>query len=248
MPSPSQTRVFPGLAIIGLVQVGNIRLGRGRGRRGPARVRAGEGFLCIRRDLKLPLTRSLASLRTTLSGDRRPAAAAPSRGRLCRARFDRRLPAALDRERGGDLGPAHRDARSARRRRFFARPGAASETRGTVGGEDPHAQIHRLGAQIRHVRPCGAGRSSGRRSACGAHRAAWHRAVDRGYLFAVLPRPSRRLAGRRPRGAGGDAPGLRPEGAAERARDGAAAPVPARTPASSATQVATRSRPRNPKN
>ena len=38
-----------------------------------------------------------------------------------------------------------------------------------------------------------------------ADRAARHRPVDRGHLSAVLPGPWRRLAGRRPRGAGSDA-------------------------------------------
>ena len=44
-----------------------------------------------------------------------------------------------------------------------------------------------------------------RRRACGADRDARHRAVDRRYLSAVLPRPCRCLAGRRPRLAGSGA-------------------------------------------
>ena len=49
----------------------------------------------------------------------------------------------------------------------------------------------------------------------GADRAARHRAVDRRHLSAVLPRPCRRLAGRRPRAAGGGAHRVR---AAQRGR------------------------------
>ena len=53
----------------------------------------------------------------------------------------------------------------------------------------------------RRARPRRARGQAGRRGACGADRGARHRPVDRRHLSAVLPRPCRRLAGRRPRAA-----------------------------------------------
>ena len=56
-----------------------------------------------------------------------------------------------------------------------------------------------------HIDLDAVGGDGSRPGACRADRAARHRAVDRRHLSAVLPRQCRRLAGRRPRGAGGGA-------------------------------------------
>ena len=108
--------------------------------------------------------------------------------------------AAFDRERGRDPGPAVRGVRSVPPRRAAAARAPTSSRGSACRGRrsrrsrrsarrSPEGTID-LDARRRH---------GGRRRARGADRAARHRAVDRRHLSAVLPRPCRRLAGRRPR-------------------------------------------------
>ena len=127
---------------------------------------------------------------------RRAAAAAPAAGRIRRARLDRGVAAALDRQRQGDLGTADRGldpldhGRCARGRQACARR--------PVGAEDPHPEGDRQrSTAARSI--FRAARKPADEGARGADRAARHRALDRRHLSPVLPRPCRRLAGRRPR-------------------------------------------------
>ena len=135
----------------------------------------------------------------------RHARPSPPRGRLCRALRHRLRPAAFDRERGRDPRPAVRGVRSvpsrhgaagARRQARAARPVAAQDQVDQGDRACDRQGRHRLSTRSPPWRPT-------RRTRAG--RAARHRAVDRRHLSAVLPRPCRRLAGRRPRLAGGGA-------------------------------------------
>ncbi len=154
------------------------------------------------------------------AGAGRAAAAAAAAGRLCRPGLDRGLAAALDRQRESDLGTAHRGVRSVRPRRGAARAFGQARARRPVGAEDSHAQSDRQGHRSRRPRSARAGRQTGRRGARRADRGARHRPLDRRHLSSVLPRPCRRLAGRRPRVARGDAAAARARDAPDRQRMG----------------------------
>ena len=149
-------------------------------------------------------------------GQGRRLRAAPARGRLCRPVRHRLRPAALDRERRRDLRPAVRGLRSVPSRRGAPRAHRQARAARPVGAQDQDDQGDRQGGRQGPHRSRRGRQHGGRRRACGADRAARHRPVDRRHLSAVLPRPCRRLAGRRPRRAGSGAHRLRPAQAAGR--------------------------------
>ena len=109
-------------------------------------------------------------------------------------------PAAFDRERGRDLGPAVRGVRSVPPRHGAAAR-APTSSRGSACRSRRSRRSRRSATAIAkgHIDLDAVADDGGRRGARGADRAARHRAVDRRHLSAVLPRPCRRLAGRRPR-------------------------------------------------
>src|SRR5581483_578271 len=146
---------------------------------------------------------------------------APARTGLCRARPYRHRTAALDRERGGDLGPADQGVRSVRPACGAPRPRRPVGTAGPVGRQDQDTEISGTRDRRRTRQPRRAGRGGCRRRTSHADGAARHRSLDRGRLSAVLPRPWRCLAGRRSCRAGRRQARPRTEGAAERQADGA---------------------------
>ena len=146
-----------------------------------------------------------------------PAAAAATRRRISGARRDRRVAAAFDRQRRRDLGTPRRRLRSVRSRRDPPRARGTAGAARPVGAENPHDE----GNQPRRWT---AARSISTRSAsqeaddapCRADGGARHRAMDRGYLSAVLSRPCRRVARGRSCDPGSDAGGVQSQGAPDR--------------------------------
>ena len=145
----------------------------------------------------------------------------PPGGRLCRAVLHRLRPAGFDRQRGGDPGAAVRGVRSIPPR-YRAAGARRISSRGLA------CRGRRSSRSRRSARPSPKGHidldAVAAMEADQAHAAltALHGIgpVDRRHLSAVLPRQCRRLAGRRPRLAGGGAHRLRPEEAARRQGDG----------------------------
>ena len=133
------------------------------------------------------------------AGARRAAAAAAAGGRICRAGLDRGLAAvstasakAIWGRLTEALDPLDHAAVLRARPARLARAGLSAPKIRTLKAL---AKAIDRGAR----RSSRAGRQIGRRGARRADLAARHRSVDRRHLSPVLPRPRRRLAGRRPR-------------------------------------------------
>ena len=149
-------------------------------------------------------------------GDRRPAAVTPSRAGLCRPRRHHRLAAGVGRERKRHFRPARGAPRSARCRSGRRGDRGRTTRMRAVDAQDPRAARARRGRRGGRARSCRPRRARRGGSACEARRGERRRPLDRRHLSAFLPRPSRRLSGRRPRPAGGGEARPRPEDASGR--------------------------------
>ena len=151
----------------------------------------------------------------------RHAGLAPARAGFRRARPYRHRPAAVDRQRRGDLGTADQGLRSVRPACGAPRPRRPARAARSFRRQDQDTEISGARDRRRARQPRRTRRGRRRCRPQHADRVAWHRPLDRRRLPVVLPRPWRCLASRRSCRAGRRQARPRIESAAECQANGA---------------------------